>query len=360
MDECNMGHTTLPLWDVSRGGGGHKMNTLLTKKITDKSPHLLHLHPCHQPVTSPPMAMSAFSCTNLCQSSLYAQLLSVAFHSWLQKACKKKSTSVIRILYYWQNLWWMGANVDNNWPVQHKNTVFPALRFWPCFVTLTTPTSFSSTGVKTSFCRMCLIAAMAGRDRSQRLQSPFSALHFHTWHDERTRWQQLHEREKLLVIHTENWICQDKNQVDRVCVLCSSAQYAVFSHDRVLLFRIPGCVGDFFNACHDSWRVVYDCLPLHFFVLFFDVSFFIYWLLIVDWKCLVVLRNIVRHEMAESADAGEHTSTVEEPLDLIRLSLDERIYVKMRNERELRGKLHVRILSSVICSEMSIVIVSRW
>lgn len=35
--------------------------------------------------------------------------------------------------------------------------------------------------------------------------------------------------------------------------------------------------------------------------------------------------------------------TVKEPLDLIRLSLDERIYVKMRNERELRGKLHVSI-----------------
>ena len=34
---------------------------------------------------------------------------------------------------------------------------------------------------------------------------------------------------------------------------------------------------------------------------------------------------------------------VKEPLDLIRLSLDERIYVKMRNERELRGRLHVRM-----------------
>lgn len=32
--------------------------------------------------------------------------------------------------------------------------------------------------------------------------------------------------------------------------------------------------------------------------------------------------------------------TVEEPLDLIRLSLDERIYVKLKNERELRGRLH--------------------
>ncbi|CAM9809164.1 unnamed protein product [Heterosigma akashiwo] len=34
------------------------------------------------------------------------------------------------------------------------------------------------------------------------------------------------------------------------------------------------------------------------------------------------------------------STTVEEPLDLIRLSLDERIYVKCRGDRELRGKLH--------------------
>ncbi|KAF8356675.1 lsm-3 [Pristionchus pacificus] len=33
-------------------------------------------------------------------------------------------------------------------------------------------------------------------------------------------------------------------------------------------------------------------------------------------------------------------TTVEEPLDLIRLSLDERVYVKMRNDREIRGRLH--------------------
>ncbi|CAH0564174.1 unnamed protein product [Brassicogethes aeneus] len=31
---------------------------------------------------------------------------------------------------------------------------------------------------------------------------------------------------------------------------------------------------------------------------------------------------------------------VKEPLDLVRLSLDERIYVKMRNDREIRGRLH--------------------
>ena len=39
-------------------------------------------------------------------------------------------------------------------------------------------------------------------------------------------------------------------------------------------------------------------------------------------------------------DQQQTTNTVEEPLDLIRLSLDERIYVKMRNDRELRGRLH--------------------
>ena len=47
--------------------------------------------------------------------------------------------------------------------------------------------------------------------------------------------------------------------------------------------------------------------------------------------------------MADDADAGVPPNaavSVEEPLDLIRLSLDERLYVKMRNERELRGRLH--------------------
>ncbi|KAL6620310.1 hypothetical protein ACP70R_035449 [Stipagrostis hirtigluma subsp. patula] len=38
--------------------------------------------------------------------------------------------------------------------------------------------------------------------------------------------------------------------------------------------------------------------------------------------------------------ATEEDMAVKEPLDLIRLSLDERIYVKLRSERELRGKLH--------------------
>jgi U6 snRNA-associated Sm-like protein LSm3 len=32
---------------------------------------------------------------------------------------------------------------------------------------------------------------------------------------------------------------------------------------------------------------------------------------------------------------------VSEPLDLVRLSLDEKVYVKLRGDRELNGRLHV-------------------
>jgi len=39
-------------------------------------------------------------------------------------------------------------------------------------------------------------------------------------------------------------------------------------------------------------------------------------------------------------DQKSASQTVEEPLDLIRLSLDERIFVKCRGGIELRGKLH--------------------
>ena len=40
------------------------------------------------------------------------------------------------------------------------------------------------------------------------------------------------------------------------------------------------------------------------------------------------------------ADNEIGSATVEEPLDLIKFSLDEKVYVKMRNDREIRGKLH--------------------
>ena len=46
------------------------------------------------------------------------------------------------------------------------------------------------------------------------------------------------------------------------------------------------------------------------------------------------------------ADAGDgDTAAVSEPLDLVRLSLDEFVFVKLRGDRELKGRLHVSLLS---------------
>jgi U6 snRNA-associated Sm-like protein LSm3 len=45
--------------------------------------------------------------------------------------------------------------------------------------------------------------------------------------------------------------------------------------------------------------------------------------------------------MADTLNPTTDVGAVEEPLDLVRLSLDERIYVKLRGDRELRGVLHV-------------------
>ena len=59
--------------------------------------------------------------------------------------------------------------------------------------------------------------------------------------------------------------------------------------------------------------------------------------------CLVVRRLVRLEKIALFSPASQlfvKMSHFEEPLDLIRLSLDERIYVKCRGERELRGKLH--------------------
>ena len=42
------------------------------------------------------------------------------------------------------------------------------------------------------------------------------------------------------------------------------------------------------------------------------------------------------------ADPGDGDSApVSEPLDLVRLSLDETVFVKLRGDRELKGRLHV-------------------
>ena len=48
-------------------------------------------------------------------------------------------------------------------------------------------------------------------------------------------------------------------------------------------------------------------------------------------------RGLLEKMAAQEEDAA----TVKEPLDLVRLSLDERVYIKLRGDREIRGRLHV-------------------
>lgn len=47
--------------------------------------------------------------------------------------------------------------------------------------------------------------------------------------------------------------------------------------------------------------------------------------------------------MAEIGDGD--AAPVSEPLDLVRLSLDEIVFVKLRGDRELKGRLHVRFFT---------------
>jgi hypothetical protein len=56
----------------------------------------------------------------------------------------------------------------------------------------------------------------------------------------------------------------------------------------------------------------------------------------------------IYNKMADTEGAG--TSSVSEPLDLVRLSLDEIVFVKLRGDRELKGRLHVGLSSSQLAS----------
>jgi U6 snRNA-associated Sm-like protein LSm3 len=49
------------------------------------------------------------------------------------------------------------------------------------------------------------------------------------------------------------------------------------------------------------------------------------------------------------ADAVDDGSAPAEPLDLVRLLLDEVVFVKLRGDRELKGRLHV-CLSGFVCA----------
>jgi hypothetical protein len=46
---------------------------------------------------------------------------------------------------------------------------------------------------------------------------------------------------------------------------------------------------------------------------------------------------------------------IQEPFDLIRLSLNERVFVKLRGDRELNGVLHVR---SIAVSAQSVMLIA--
>jgi hypothetical protein len=51
------------------------------------------------------------------------------------------------------------------------------------------------------------------------------------------------------------------------------------------------------------------------------------------------------------------SSGIQEPFDLIRLSLSERVFVKLRGDRELTGILHVCLLTAppkAVCSSAQI------
>jgi len=48
-----------------------------------------------------------------------------------------------------------------------------------------------------------------------------------------------------------------------------------------------------------------------------------------------------RHTLQVMADVDDGGAPVAEPLDLVRLLLDEVVFVKLRGDRELKGRLHV-------------------
>ena len=61
----------------------------------------------------------------------------------------------------------------------------------------------------------------------------------------------------------------------------------------------------------------------------------------------------------EGAAAG---NVIEEPFDLIRMSLDERVYVKMKNGREIKGRLFAydQHLNMVRWNNLSLLSLNKW
>jgi hypothetical protein len=66
-------------------------------------------------------------------------------------------------------------------------------------------------------------------------------------------------------------------------------------------------------------------------------------------------RQHALHEITQilrtMADVDDGASApVSEPLDLVRLCLDEIVFVKLRGDRELKGRLHVGSTSAADCA----------
>jgi U6 snRNA-associated Sm-like protein LSm3 len=55
--------------------------------------------------------------------------------------------------------------------------------------------------------------------------------------------------------------------------------------------------------------------------------------------------------MASPEEPGAGANPVNEPLDLVRLSLNEVVFVKLRGDRELQGRLHVSISNPMLSLE---------
>ena len=51
------------------------------------------------------------------------------------------------------------------------------------------------------------------------------------------------------------------------------------------------------------------------------------------------------YKLTEGMDTS--SAGIQEPFDLIRLSLNERVFVKLRGDRELTGVLHVRVPTTI-------------
>lgn len=59
------------------------------------------------------------------------------------------------------------------------------------------------------------------------------------------------------------------------------------------------------------------------------------------------------------ADVGDEPAAVSEPLDLVRLLLDEVVFVKLRGDRELKGRLHVRFSIRAVCFSAYVFLLTR-